>query len=198
RSLGFVFIAFMVAKLGTTSVAAYGVGGEVLGLIMVVSMSFMMATSVMVGRSVGSGNYERAEFISKSVAKMSFLVVTFLGILSFYFAEGISRMFVPNDPAVIFESIQYLQIISLFFGFFSLQQIFNGAFTGVGDTKISMVLAIISLWVLRIPIAYVLSNTTLGFAGICWSFPIANTVAAALGYAVFVRGGWKKKELGIN
>ncbi|MFA5432985.1 MAG: MATE family efflux transporter [Candidatus Paceibacterota bacterium] len=195
RSMGFVIITFLVARLGTTSVAAYGVGGEILGAIMVISMSFMMATSVMVGRSVGSGNYERVEFITKSVAKMSFLVITFLGFLSFVFAEGISRLFIPNDPAVIVESIQYLRIMSLFFGFLSLQQIFNGSFTGSGDTKTSMFLAIISLWVLRIPIAFVLSNTSLGFAGICWSFPIANIIAAILGYLVFAKGKWKERSL---
>jgi putative MATE family efflux protein len=195
RSLGFVFISFMVAKLGTTAIAAYGVGGEILGLIMVVSMSFMMATSVMVGRSIGSGNFERAEIITKSVSKMSFLVISFLGILSFTFAEQISRIFIPNDPAVIAESILYLRIMSLFFGFLSLQQIFNGTFTGAGDTKISMVLAIISLWILRIPTAFILSNI-LGFAGICWSFPIANTIAAALGYLVFINGKWKERGIG--
>jgi putative MATE family efflux protein len=194
RSLGFVFIAFMVARLGTTSIAAYGVGGEILGLIMVVSMSFMMATSVMVGRSIGSGNFERAEAITKSVAKMSFWVITFLGILSFFFAEGISRLFVPNDPAVIAQSVQYLKIMSLFFGFLSLQQIFNGTFSGAGDTKTSMVLAIISLWILRIPTAYILSGI-LGFAGICWSFPVANTIAAGLGYLVFIKGKWRERAL---
>ncbi len=194
RSMGFVFITFMVAKLGTTSIAAYGIGGEILGLIMVVSMSFMMATSVMIGRSVGYGNFERAEFITKSVAKMSFWVMTFLGVLSFCFAREISILFVPNDPAVIAESVIYLRIMSLFFGFLSLQQIFNGTFNGAGDTKTSMFLAIISLWVLRIPIAFVLSGI-LGFVGICLSFPIANTIAVAIGYFVFVNGKWKERGL---
>lgn len=193
RSLGFVFITVLVARLGTTSIAAYGVGGEILGLVMVVSMSFMMATSVMVGRSVGAGNLERAEAVTKAVAKISFLIVTFLGIIAFFYAEGISRLFTPNDPAVIAQSVQYLKIMSLFFGFLALQQIFNGAFSGAGDTRISMVLAIISLWALRIPIAYVLSNTSLGFAGICWSFPIANIIAAFLGYLIFIKGEWKEK-----
>lgn len=198
RSLGFVFIAFMVARLGTTSIAAYGVGGEILSFILVISMSFMMATSVMVGRSVGADNLEKAEFITKSVARMSFLVLTFLGILSFFFAEQISRVFIPNDIAVITESVQYLKIISLFFGFLAVQQTFNGAFTGAGDTRISMYLSIISLWVLRIPIAYILSSTALGFAGICWSFPVANTSAAILGYIVFTSGKWKRKGISIN
>ena len=195
RSLGFVFITFMVARFGTTSIAAYGVGGEVLGLIMVISLSFMISTSVMVGRSVGSGNYEKAELITKSVGKMSFLVTTFLGILSFFFAEEISRLFVPNDLAVITESVLYLKTMSLFFGVLALQQIFNGALTGAGDTKTSMILAIISLWVLRIPIAYFLSGTSLGFAGIYWSFPIANTIAVIIGYLIFASGKWKKRSL---
>ncbi len=198
RSFGFVVITFIVAGFGTVSTAAYGVGGEILGMVSLISMSFMMATSVMVGRSIGAGNLDRADFIAKSVAKLSFLVITFLGVLSYFYAEPIARLFVPNDPAVIIESVLYLKIMSLFFPFLAMQQLFNGVFSGSGDTRTSMLLAILSLWVLRIPSALILSKTSLGFAGICWSFPIANIIAATVGYIVFIKGDWKKRSVAIH
>ena len=196
RSAGMVLITFLVTGFGVSSIAAYGVGGEVLGLVMVISLSFMMSTSIMVGRSVGTGRLERAEAVTKAVAKISFFVLTILGIFIFFLAQGISRLFVPNDLEVIKQSAEYIRIISLFFGFFGLQQIFNGTFTGAGDTITSMVLSIFAFWILRIPVAYALSHyTSLGFFGIGWSFSITCTISAILGYLVFRFGKWKERRI---
>jgi len=195
RSAGLVFMTALVVGFGTSSIAAYGIGGEVLGLAMVISLSFMMATSIMVGRSVGAGRMERAEAITKSVARISFFVLSFLGIFVFFFAGDISRIFTPNDSEVIRQSMEYIKIMALFFGFIGLQQIFNGTFIGAGDTVTSMVLSIFSFWILRIPLAFVLSKTPLGFLGICWSLPLANVIAALAGYLVFVSGKWKERRM---
>ncbi len=196
RSAGLVIITFLVTGFGVESIAAYGVGGEILGLIMVISLSFMMATSIMIGRSVGGGRLERAEATTKAIAKISFLVLTVLGIFIFFFAEEIARLFVPNNMEVVRISAEYIRVISLFYGFFGLQQIFNGTFTGAGDTVTSMFLSIFTFWILRIPVAYALSHyTPLGFDGIGWSFSITCTIAALLGYLVFRSGRWKERRM---
>lgn len=196
RSAGLVIITFLVTGFGVSSMAAYGVGGEILGLVMVISLSFMMSTSIMVGRSVGAGRLERAEAVTRAVAKISFFVLTILGIFLFFFAEDISRMFIPNDLEVIRQSAEYIRIISLFFGFFGLQQIFNGTFTGAGDTVTSMFLSVFAFWIFRIPLAYILSHyTPLGFFGVCWSFSITCIIGAFLGYLVFRSGRWKERMI---
>jgi Na+-driven multidrug efflux pump len=72
----------------------------------------------------------------------------------------------------------------------------NGAFRGSGNTMISMALSIISLWVLRFPIAFFLSEYTgLGSVGIYISFPAANIIAAVITMIWFARGTWKQKKL---
>jgi len=195
RSLGLFFVTILVVRFGTSSIAAYGVGGDVLSLIMVLSLSFMMSTSIMVGRDVGAGRLERAEAVTKSVAKISFWVLTVTGIFIFCFAESISSIFTPNDLEVIRQSTQYIKIIALSFGFFGLQQIFNGTFTGAGDTKTSMVLSVFAFWVLRLPLAFFLSHTSLGFYGVCWSFPITMVISSFIGYFVFTSGKWKERRM---
>ncbi|MBO0700713.1 MAG: hypothetical protein J2P46_20115, partial [Zavarzinella sp.] len=59
-----------------------------------------------------------------------------------------------------------------------------------------MVLAIVSLWVIQFPLAYVLSkHTRLGSDGIWWSFAVANVLAATVTFVWFLRGDWKKRRL---
>jgi Na+-driven multidrug efflux pump len=60
----------------------------------------------------------------------------------------------------------------------------------------TMVLTLISQWVLQFPLAYVLSmHTALGENGIWWAFPITNVVMAVLTVGVYAKGDWKRKRL---
>jgi len=195
RSTGLFLVNVIVIKFGTSSIAAYGVGGDVMSLIMILSLSFMMSTSIMVGRDIGAGRMERAEAVTKSVAKISFWILTVAGTFIFLFAEDIATIFIPGDPEVIRQSTQYIKIIALSFGFFGLQQIFNGTFIGAGDTITSMILSIFAFWVLRLPLAFFLSHTSLGFYGVCWSFPITMVISSFIGYFVFTSGRWKERRL---
>ena len=74
--------------------------------------------------------------------------------------------------------------------------VINGTFRGAGLTSAAMIMAIVSQWVLQFPLAYILSkHTTLGIAGLWWSFPLTNIIAAIIGMTWFAKGDWKKKDL---
>ena len=58
----------------------------------------------------------------------------------------------------------------------------------------SMVLAIVSPWVLRFPLAYLLSERFgWGPDGTWWAFPIANVVAGLIALAWFAQGGGRRE-----
>ncbi|MDD4531526.1 MAG: MATE family efflux transporter [Candidatus Pacebacteria bacterium] len=195
RSLGLFFVNILVVGFGTASIAAYGVGGNVMSLVMVLSLAFMMSTSIMVGRDIGAGRMERAEKVTESIAKISFWVLTVVGTIIFLLAEEIASIFTPGDPEVIRLSAGWIKIMALSFGFFGVQQIFNGTFIGAGDTVTSMVLSVFSFWILRLPVAFLLSRTPLGFYGVCLSFPVTMVLAALIGYLVFKSGRWKERRI---
>jgi len=61
---------------------------------------------------------------------------------------------------------------------------------------VTMVLTLVSQWVLQFPLAYVLSkHTALDVHGIWWAFPITNLTIALITLGVFAKGDWKKKRL---
>ena len=63
---------------------------------------------------------------------------------------------------------------------------------GAGATLIPMFITLFSLWIIRIPLAYILSSK-IGVTGIWWAIPIAWFLGAVLSYIYYLQGNWKKK-----
>ncbi len=196
RALGILVMTFLVAGFGTLTLAAYGIGGRILSFIVLPAIGLSMATSTLVGQNIGAGKMERAEKIAKLSSLTGFIILTLVGILFFLFAEQISAIFIPGELETIKATALFIKIMALTFGFIGVQMSLNGAFRGSGNTMIPLVLSIVSLWVLRFPLAYLLSkHTVLAELGIWIAFPVANVIAAVITIAWFAKGTWKQKQL---
>jgi len=197
RSLGMTIMIFVVASFGTMVTAAYGIGGRILSFVIIPALGLSMATSTLVGQNIGAGKIKRAEKVATLSMKISFFSLSIMAVILFVFANYISRFFIPQDIAVINMSANFIRIMAVSFGFVGIQIVLNGVLRGAGDTFAPMVLTVISLWTLRVPLAYCLSNfTSLSYNGIWWSFPIANIVSFVLTYIWYKKkSNWKKRKL---
>jgi putative MATE family efflux protein len=196
RALGMAVMAFLVATFGTLVVASYGIGARIFSFIIIPAMGISMATSTLVGQNIGAGKVERAVKITRFGAIVTFVFLTLLGIVFFIFAEPITAAFIPNDPDVIASGSLFVKIMALSFGFIGIQFTINGTFMGAGNTGVSMMLSIISFWIIQFPIAYLLSkHTNLSEIGIWWSLPISNILTAFIAMLWYAKGDWKKKKL---
>ncbi len=196
RALGMTVMTFLVATFGTLTLAAYGIGSRVLSFIIIPALGLSMATSTLVGQNIGAGKIERAEKITKLSALIGFIILTIVGIIMFLFAKQISAIFIPGELETIRSSALFIKIMALTFGFIGIQMSLNGLFRGSGNTMISMILSIVSLWVLRFPLAYILSNhTPLAEIGLWIAFPSANIIAAIIAIVWFMKGTWKQKQI---
>lgn len=188
RALGLTVMTTLVAGFGSEAVAAYGVGTRVFSFVLIPALGLAMATSTVVGQNVGAGQRPRARRTASIGTWIAFGALSTAGIVAFLRAEPLIGAFVPDEPRVIENGARFLRIVAPTWGFVGIQIIIGGAFSGAGQTFVSMALALISLWVLQFPVAFVLSQRTdLGLDGVWWAFPIANVAAAALAVAWFVR-----------
>ena len=194
RALGIVAMTIIVSSFGATAIAAFGIGGRILSFIIIPAMGLSMATSTLVGQNIGAGKRKSAENIAKISSIFGFMILTLIGILFFIFANQIAELFIPGQIKTINEAGIFIKLISISFGFMGIQIILNGVFRGSGNTKISMMLSIISLWVLRFPIAYILS-LFFGTLGIWVAFPIANILICIISTGYFLKGKWKHKNI---
>ena len=196
RALGLTVMTFLVATFGTSTIASYGIGTRILSFVIIPAMGLSMATSTLVAQNIGAANTGRASRIAWLSAGIGFVVLEIVGVLCFVFATPLVRFFVPSAPDVIAGGAQFLRLMALTFGFVGLQQTLGGAFRGSGNTVNAMILAMVSLFVLQFPLAYILSkHTALGAVGLWWAFPIANAAIACVSALWFLQGGWKKTNL---
>ncbi|HET8861234.1 MATE family efflux transporter [Marivirga sp.] len=196
RAAGMTFMIMLVTSFGNEVVAAYGVGARILSLVVVPALGFAIATTSLVGQNIGANKLKRAEKIGDLSNKIGFFGLTGIGILLFIFAEPITAFFIPNDPTVIKNGALFIKIMAPSFGLLGVQQILNGVFNGAGFTQASMLISIFSLWIVRFPTAFMLSEkTTLGFEGIWWAFPISNLLAAILAFTYYKMGYWKLRVI---
>ena len=196
RALGSTGLTFLISSCGTLTLAADGGGSTILQVVMIPAMGLSMAVSALVGQNIGAGNMPRAERIGRLGAWLGFGILSGFGVIAFLFAPQLIAFFVPNDPNVISHGAVYLRTMALSWGFLGAQFSLTGVLRASGNMVSTMVLTLISQWVLQFPLAYVLSkHTTLAERGIWWAFPVTNVIIVLVTLGVYARGDWKKKRL---
>lgn len=196
QALSSAVLMFIISSFGTIAIAAYGVGSNVLDIILIPATGISLATSTMVAQNIGAGKINRAGRIAHISAWISFFLFIGVAFLAFVFASRIVEFFVPNDPVVIRAGTEYMKVMSLSFGFTGIELALLGVFRASGNFLTILILSIVARWVIQIPLAYVLSKfTSLKVFGIWWSVPVTSLVMTVLVIWIFARGGWKKKRL---
>jgi Na+-driven multidrug efflux pump len=72
----------------------------------------------------------------------------------------------------------------------------TGVLRASGNMVMTMVLTLVSQWVLQFPLAYVLSrHTDMGARGLWWAFPISYVLITLVTMGVHAKGDWKRKRL---
>lgn len=196
RALGLTVMTILAAGFGTSIVAAYGIGVRVISFVIIPAVGLSMATSTLVAQNIGAQKVKRAEETARLSAILGFVSLTVVGVLFFIFAGPITGAFITGDPVALAASTMFVQIMSLTFGCIGVQMALGGAFQGSGNTFASMVLTVVSQWVLQFPIAFILSHkTSLGVDGLWWAFPVSNVIIAIITVIWFMSGEWKKKDM---
>ena len=196
RALGLMVMSFLVASFGTVTIAAYGVGSNILQIVTIPVMGLAMAVSTLVGQNIGAGNIDRAARAATLGTYVSFLLLSGIGIAAWLAAPWLIGFFIPGDDAVIAEGTRFIRIMSLAWGGIGVQLCIVSAFRASGNMLMAMIIAMVSQWMVQFPLAYVLSkHTTLGEQGLWWSFPCTNVVVALVSIAWYARGSWKKTRI---
>ncbi len=196
RGLGPLVLSFLAAGFGTSTMAAYGVGANILQFITIPAMGMSMAVSTLVGQAIGAGKAERAARAAILGAASGFVILTAVGILAYAFAPFIVAFFVPHDQSVIAEGTHFVRIMCLTWGGISVQLCVVAAFRASGNMLLAMGIALIAQWLCQFPAAYLLAEkTALHAAGLWWSFPLVNVAGATVSVCWFALGGWKTTRL---
>jgi len=160
------------------------------------ALGLAVAASAIVGQNLGALKKDRALKTAKSSLITVFVSLTAVGMVFFIFAESIIGWFVPGDLEVIKMGALFLRITAPTIGLLGIEIVAGGILRGAGATASAMTLAVVSLWVLHIPVAFFLTSyTSLGVVGLWISFAFGNVTGAILGLLLLKYSNWQNKNL---
>jgi putative MATE family efflux protein len=188
---GMMALVWIVNDFGTNVIAAYSVAARINSLATLPAMNFASALATFVGQNLGAKREYRVRTGFIATLKMSSLVSITVTMVVLVFGDFIMSLF-TNDPQVIEIGREYLTIVGSFYLLFSAMFSTSGVLRGAGATLVPMITTIFSLWVFRIPGAYLLSQRY-GEIGIWWAIPIGWFMGLVMSYAYYLTGRWKNK-----
>lgn len=192
-AVGFLALYRIVNMFGTPTVAAYSIAMRIDSFAVLPAMNFSAAISTFVGQNIGANKMLRISKGVKSTLLMMAMVSVAITTIAVVFAQPIIGVF-TNDAEVIGIGKNYLYIVSPFYVVFASLFVLMGVLRGAGDTITSMVITIITLWIIRIPASYFLS-VEIGSDGIWWGIPVAWVIGTMLSLLYYKTGRWKKKAV---
>lgn len=190
-SFGMMALFGIVNSFGTAAAAAYSVALRINSLATTPAMNFATALSTFVGQNLGANKPERVRKGLLSTLAMAFGLVSGVTVILIVFKRQLMGLFTDN-PEVIAIGAEYLVIVSSFYLIFATMLIFGGVMRGAGDTLIPMFFSLISLWIIRIPVAWFLSQH-IGLTGVWWASPVGWFVGMLASILYYLTGRWKRK-----
>ena len=198
-SVSTMFITGIVNSFGSAATNAFGAVGRIDMFVFLPAMSLGMAVSAMTGQNLGAGKAERIKDIFRWGNILTSFMTIPVSLFVVVFPETILLAFGLGDDAnVVYIGVTYLRIVGSCYIFFSIMGITNGVINGAGHTFITMVFTLLSLWLIRVPLAWLLSKTFLGVTGIWVGVSLSFFVTVIISLVYYYSGRWEKPVVGIK
>jgi putative MATE family efflux protein len=179
----------IAATFGPVVVAAVGVGRQVRALLDSFGWGFSIATSTLVGQSLGRGDETVAAAYGREITKLSLVVYVTTAAAVALFARPIATVFVDGDGlavATAFVRVAAISAIPL-----GVDGSVTGTLRGAGDTRVPFVATLVGLYAVALPFAWLGSVTALGVGGLLVALVAETLVPMAVNVARFRTGTWK-------
>lgn len=192
-SAGVLAIMSVVASFGPAVVAGYGASQRLDSLIMLPAQALSIAVNSMAGQNIGANRWDRVRKITLYGLIYNLLIMTVLATILFVFAKYGIRLFIQEEEAVQFGT-KYLQMIAFFYPFLGINFVLNGTVRAAGAMYQVLVLNLISFWILRYPLTYVLS-AHYGEKGIALGIGFSFIMSSLLAILYYRYGKWREIQL---
>lgn len=186
----FLLFTATIAHYGTHALAGYQIGLRIEGLAFMPGIGFTIAAMALMGQGLGAKNPAQAAEDVLLVLRYTVGFMFFLSFFMIFMPEKLAWLF-TDDAQTIKEASLYLMVVGLSQIPLAFNFVLSGALRGAGDTKRTLYINLVSLWVVRIIPAFAL---TWYFEDILFVYlaMIADTFVKAIWlWKVFQDGRWQ-------
>jgi putative MATE family efflux protein len=195
RNLNQFFLQIFMAPFGAAALAAHVIAQRLEMFIFMPAMSFGMGAGVLVGQNLGANQPERAEKSAWMAVAVVEAFVVIISLAMFIWTGPVIHLF-NDEPALDAVATQFIHIAVCGWVFMGFMFVLMNSLQGAGDTVPTMIINVITTWVITIPLAYLLPKyTDWGAVSIRWAMSASMILGALANLVYFRTGRWKMQRV---
>ena len=194
-NLSMLFVNSMINDVGVVASATFGVGIRIDDIVNKISQGIQYAAMPMISQNIAAGQNKRAV----KVVRWAWLysgIFTVVCMMAYVLFGKFLFMVFSDDPLVHELSGTFIKAILWMFPALAVMRGSSAFIQGIGNAKMSMVLALLDGVVLRIGLSWLLGIfLNWGFYGFVLGYGLAAYGCAIPGMSYFLSGVWKKRKV---
>ena len=181
---------------GTAAIAGNAIASIVNSFSFMPGMAYGMALLTVVGQCIGAGDYEAAKRNTAKIMNVSCITIFVMNLFIYIFMEQIISIFnlsgEAHDYAKVFLRVHCISMVVGWAPSFALPNALRAA----GDARFVMIVASVSMWIIRVSAAYFLCFVIkTGPVGV-WFAMGADFVVRGAAYIIrWHNGRWRNKRV---
>ncbi|WMJ87508.1 MATE family efflux transporter [Anaerocolumna sp. MB42-C2] len=187
-NLGFLLINNEVEKYGAIVLNGQGIANNITSVCFILPSSFGSSVTTMVSMNIGAGQSKKAKKSCLVGCVISAITAIILIAIIVPLSSRITVLFTRSKDVLEIAN-KALHIYTYSVVGFGICMVQLGAFIGLGRTKVTLVISILRVWLLR----YVFILATehfLGFYSVFWGNLFSNYMAALITTILILRVNW--------
>ncbi len=194
--VGKLLVASLITTFGTAAIAANAIAGNIAMVTNLTGSAIGLAMITVVGRCIGARQVAEARRYTKLLLKAVYISMWATNIILFFLAPYLVRFYAmpqeTSEMALLVVNINFLMASLFWPPSFTTPNALRAA----GDAKYTMTVSIISMWVFRIGMSYVLGQWLhMGLLGV-WAAMQIDWVVRGIFFSLRFHGHkWEQKHV---
>lgn len=194
--IGKLLVTSIVATYGVSIIAANAVGGNIINMFNLPGIAIGMAMITVVGQCIGASDIAQAKYYTVKLMKLIYIMMGILNVILFLFAKPLVMMFQlsPEGVDAATEVLGFYAVMAALFWPTSFA--LPNALRAAGDTKFTMLVSVLSMWLFRIGASYLLAYSfDMKLMGV-WVAMSIDWIARGICFIWRYRNGkWLRKKI---
>ncbi|GAE07920.1 nucleoside 5-triphosphatase RdgB [Paenibacillus sp. JCM 10914] len=175
----FAAVTLFMSSYDTTTIAAHQAALNFASTLYMLPLSICMSLTILVGYEVGSGRMKDAWKYAKIGISTAVILSLITAVILLAAGQQVAGLY-SNEPHVV-ALIQQFLIFAIFFQISdAIATPTQGALRGYKDVNVAFILALVSFWVIGLPVGYILATFTEWQAFGYWIGLIAGLAVGAV------------------
>lgn len=155
----FSAVTLLMSNYSTAIISAHQIALNFTSLLYMIPLSISMGATILVGQAVGAGQMRDAKQFSFLGIGLALAFSFFFIVVLLLFREPIASLYTTDDQIVRLAA-QFFIFAVLFQLSDAIQAPVQGALRGYKDVNMTFIMAIVSYWVIGLPVGYLMATFT--------------------------------------